>query len=549
MSDSAVGVLAIESPRERENQNPGLASMKAAKPRAFPVVLGIVIGVYLFFVLRVLGEMRSVTGTLTFPLDDTYITMALAKNLALHGVMGISATRYVSASSCPGFLLLLAAVYRVTGPTVWWPMALSLTFGLLALLMAWRLLADTHWGIQVIALVAIIYFTPLHIMGLLGMEHTLHLLLVLAFLYLGGKALAEGQSPATGLLLLASVMVSVRYESLFMVAMACLLFALQRQIGAAVRLGIAAIVPVALYSAVSIFTGSYWLPQSIALKGFSASTASQAPAEWSRRFNANLAQAPYLGALASLILVLLTMPDIYANKRTRNMLAIVLGGILLHISFAAVGWVYRYEAYLVGAAIAVIGFAIPHVRMSRNWFATLGALVFAALGVSSLMHRAREANATLASRSEAVYSQQVQMARFLSAFEKGQSVAANDIGAINYFADIECLDLVGLGDRDVFWLIRKGMYSASAMAKLAAERGVKIAIVYDSWFQEGDPPGVSALPRSWIRVARWKTPYGVFLGGDTVSFYASSPGDAVRLKANLASFAPSLPPTVEVLDE
>lgn len=546
MSDSAVSVLAIESSLERDNQTACLAPMKAAKPRTFPVVLGIVIGAYLFCVLRVLGEMWSATGTLTFPLDDTYITMALAKNLALHGVMGISATRYVSASSCPGFLLLLAAAYRVTGPAVWWPLALSLTFGLLALPMAWRLLADTHWGIQIIALLAVIYFTPLHIMGILGMEHTLHLMLVLAFLHLAGNAIAEGKSPARGLLLLASFMVSVRYESLFMVAIACLLFALQRQIGAAVRLGIAAIVPVTLYSAVSILNGSYWLPQSIALKGFSASVASQAPAEWSRRFSGNLAQAPYLGYLACVILMLLVMPDIYANKRTRSMLAMVFGGIVLHISLASVGWVYRYEAYLVGAAIVVIGCGIPHVRMSRNWFATLAALAIAAAGVSSLMHRAAGADATLASRSEAVYSQQVQMARFLRAFEKGESVAANDIGAINYFADIECLDLTGLGDRDIFWLKRKRMYSTAAMAKLAAERGVKIAIVYDSWFRGGYLP---LLPQSWIRVARWQTPYGVFLGGDTVSFYATSPGDAVKLKANLASFAPSLPPAVQVLDE
>jgi len=78
---------------------------------------------------------------------------------------------------------------------VWWPLVLSLGFGLLALFVAQRLLADTHWGIQFAALGAIICFTPLPIIGLLGMEHTLHLVLVLAFIHLAGKALAYGKFP------------------------------------------------------------------------------------------------------------------------------------------------------------------------------------------------------------------------------------------------------------------------------------------------------------------------------------------------------------------
>jgi len=91
--------------------------------------------------------------------------------------MGLSAHRFASATSCPGFLLPLAGAYRLTGPTVWWPLALSLLFGLLSVVIAQRLMMDTHWGIQVTTLLAIIYFTPLHVIGNLGMEHTLHLLL------------------------------------------------------------------------------------------------------------------------------------------------------------------------------------------------------------------------------------------------------------------------------------------------------------------------------------------------------------------------------------
>src|SRR2546428_10212027 len=215
--------------------------------------------------------------------------MALAKNLAFHGVLGISATRFASATSSPGFLLVLAALYRLTGPTVWWPLALSLIFGLLALIMAQRLLAGTHWGIQLITLLAIVYFTPLHIVGLFGMEHTLHLLLVLAFLHLAGNALAGQKSPSPGLMLVTGLMVSVRYESLFMIAVAGLLFVLQRQVTAATRLAMAAVVPVGLYASISVLNGCYWLPHSVAVKGISANTATRAPDELMRHFENCLA--------------------------------------------------------------------------------------------------------------------------------------------------------------------------------------------------------------------------------------------------------------------
>ncbi len=60
----------------------------------------------------------------------------------------------------------------------------------------------------------VIIFTPLHVLGLLGMEHTLHLALILIFLDLVSRALATQSTLHWTALLLTSFMVSVRYESL-----------------------------------------------------------------------------------------------------------------------------------------------------------------------------------------------------------------------------------------------------------------------------------------------------------------------------------------------
>jgi hypothetical protein len=249
--------------------------------------------------------------------------------------------------------------------------------------------------------------------------------------------------------------------------------------------------------------------------------------------------------------VLLMIPHVFADKRVRGMLEIVLGGSFLHLLFADVGWGYRYEAYLVGAAIATIGCAIPRIAISRDSWAIGTSLVFAVVGSWMLAERTVDAEMTLPHMSTAVYSQQVQIARFLSRFEQGASVAANDVGAINYYANIDCLDLVGLGDRDVFWLKRKGQYSTAALAKLAQDRKVQIAVVYDSWFSIPPQDVFSGppLPQSWIRVARWRTPYGSYVGADTISFYATNQTEAAKLKSSLVSFTSSLPAEVEVLDK
>ncbi|GAG74496.1 unnamed protein product [marine sediment metagenome] len=41
------------------------------------------------------------------------------------------------------------------------------------------------------------------------------------------------------------------------------------------------------------------------------------------------------------------------------------------------------------------------------------------------------------------------MALFLQKYYKGECIGVNDIGAINYYADIDCLDLWGLSNVEV----------------------------------------------------------------------------------------------------
>lgn len=75
------------------------------------------------------GEDRFV-----YPLDDTYIHMGMAKNLATHGVWGVNRYHFSSSSSSPLWTLTLAGAYLVTGVREATPLILNLIFaGLLRL--------------------------------------------------------------------------------------------------------------------------------------------------------------------------------------------------------------------------------------------------------------------------------------------------------------------------------------------------------------------------------------------------------------------------------
>jgi hypothetical protein len=140
------------------------------------------------------------------------------------------------------------------------------------------------------------------------------------------------------------------------------------------------------------------------------------------------------------------------------------------------------------------------------------------------------------------HHQQVQMGRFLQAHYAGAGVAANDIGAITYYAPIRCLDLVGLADREVAMLRRQAPFGQAAIDRLSRERGVKIAVIYEHWFQ-------GKVPAGWQRVGRWHLKHSGPAARNTVAFFAVDPAERATLAARLAAFAPELPADVELLPD
>lgn len=510
-------------------------------------------GLFALEFLAVLTAIWCVTGHhFVYPLDDTYIGMSIARNLALHGVWGVTPYAFNSASSSLIFPLLIAGTYRILGPSPWPALVLSAVFAVFSILVAARMLArylTPAW--RTLVLILFVLLTPLTVIGVLGMEHSLHLLLTLLFLdyFMERPAPAGTSQKLWPIVIITALMVSARYEGLFFAVPAVCILLLQCRWKAAAAISIGAAVPVLGYAVYSIAHGGAWLPNSVATKGVHLRGSlfswlqpllHNAVANY-RDFGATLTFL--LAGVGAFALALLL-------RRCRAAIPLVLlfcAGCL-HLATDHIGTLFRYEDYLVGSAIVCLGCVFPSLIKAGCKVPFFAGYVLILVAGGMLIIHGIGLTWWLPACSRNNYLQQMQMARFLHQNYPQGVVAANDIGAITWFnPDLRCYDLVGLANTGIFYARRKGAYTTAFLEQDTAARHVQIAILYDQWFPHPGDVGGPPLPPEWRRIERWEIPDHELLGNNIVSFYAVAPSQAQPLRQDLAKFDPTLPKEVTVL--
>jgi hypothetical protein len=491
-------------------------------------------------------------GHLVYALDDPYIHMAMAKNMARHGVWGVTRHAFSPASSSILWTLILSLCYFIfgTGETI--PLVLNFIFALLVLVLAHRILNQSKLArpYKFLLLLCLVLFTPLPVVIFVGMEHAAQILIDILFAYQAARFLSKQDQEkstrdARWLLLLSALVPLIRYEGLFLIALVCILLLARGRVLMAFASGAAAAIPIAIFGYISVRHGAFWLPNSVLLKG--TNPASGPLALLGHAFT-QLKAAPYLGfliVLAGGLYIARRKAGRELWEREQSLLLIFIFTTLLHVTFSLVlVWFYRYEAYLVALGVLACGLSLRHLfnaemlkerkAASLAKFATF--VVIASLCIVSLAGRSAVSLRHTPRATTNIYQQQYQMALFLRDYYQGSAAAANDIGAINYFADIECLDLWGLATTEVARAKREGKYDTRLIHALGEQSGAKIAIVYDSWLDE-----YGGAPLEWTPVGRWKIPDNIVCRDDTVSFYAVDPTETEHLIQSLRAFASHLP--------
>jgi hypothetical protein len=494
------------------------------------------------------ASLRATQGRFTYALDDPYIHMAMAKNVVQAGVWGVSPDRFSSSSSSPVWTLLIAAGFALVGIRDAVPLALNL---IAALLLLWQFDATLALALagpaRLAGLLAVAFLTPMPALVFGGQEHILHALFTLALSGLSAKELAREQpghlSPL--MIALAGGLPLVRYEGLFLIAVMAALFVLRGRLSAAFGVFTAAATSTLAFGFYSRAHGAFWLPNSVLVKGARPDLTTLRG--WYEglggRSLSELAGAPHLAAIVCGLAVILGWELVAGRPWSlrANLAVIAIATTLLHLQFAGRGWFFRYEAYLVCLGLAPLLLAGPEIgRLARVHLrsAPAGAVLLLAVAAvgSSVLLRGFAGLHLVPRATRNIFQQQIQVALFLKEFYGGVDVAANDIGAINYLTDVRCLDLWGLADNEVAEARWHGRYDTSVIRRLVKARGVRLAIVYEDWYDE-----FGGLPPEWTLAGRWTIPDNLVAGRPTVSFLATDPAEVPALMANLRSFSPRLP--------
>ena len=214
--------------------------------------------------LLVIVSFSMNNGLMVYALDDAYIHMSIAKNVALHGVWGITRYGFSSSTSSPFWVLLLALAYLVFGVNELAPILLNILFGTIAIAVAYCFLIKYIKSPLVVLMIMMmaIFFACLPSLSVAGMEHNFHIFLVISFVAISVSVLANsgkrfGRSSIL-LLLIAPVLAMTRYEGLFLIFVVTVLLILRKKWLVALAVAFWGILPVTIYGVWSISNGWYF---------------------------------------------------------------------------------------------------------------------------------------------------------------------------------------------------------------------------------------------------------------------------------------------------
>jgi len=400
-------------------------------------------------------------GHFVYALDDPYIHMAVAKNLAEHGVYGVTPQGFSYSTSSIVWPWLLWLTHLICGANTIGPMAWNVVFAAAAVSVIYALLKKQGVPprLNFAFLLIIAFGTPLPAIVFTGLEHTLHVLLAVAFLFVAAKFLAQGSvgsktSPhgdetsgtrfhrarhvgnvphgqsilRTLYLVLPVLLTMTRYESALMIAVVCLLWAIRGRIWHAMVLGSLGALPIVVSGLISLAHGWHFLPNSVLLKGrMPPGSSFDQVYESLYKTAATLYHQPHLPAMmaaAMLLLVVLHRRDRPRWTVAQNMLWILLLTTALHVQFAKTGWFFRYEAYLMACGLFVVLMVVYQqlAGAGRPLFSWRPCLLGTAvlLVVATSMIRGMRSTALIPRASSNIYEQHFQMARFVGRYYAGR---------------------------------------------------------------------------------------------------------------------------------
>jgi hypothetical protein len=508
------------------------------------------------FVVELVAILVLTGGAYSYSLDDPYIHLALAERIA-GGHYGINLGEASAPASSILWPFLLAGL-------AWLPGFAFLPLGLNTLAAAATLfvytqiikISEARWWpdipvarrlwLRAALAAALIPATNLVGLALTGMEHSLQVLLCAAII-LGLLRLLENDRVDFWLPAVIVLAPLVRYECLSLAVPALAFLGYRRQWRAA---GMAAVGIGLGLGGFALFLhgqGLGWLPSSVNAKaGFLSPGADlgygfgQTPGSLPAAvFNNLLVNLGRFQGIPLLVLFLLLGLNAYRKSASadRSLSTVGFAVIGLHLLFGQVGWLDRYEVYVLGAGLLLL------VYLNGSWLARTEdqprRAGWVILGLSVVFGSAYYANIIVTPLAATnIYRQQHQMHRFVVDYYRAP-VAVHDLGWVSFHNPHYVLDLWGLASAEA---LRERTHNGSPMwmDNLTREQDVRLVMIYDHWFPQ--------LPPDWVCVARMQIDGPLIATSSReVAFYVTRVEYNQNARALLAAFSEELPGGVRMI--
>lgn len=425
---------------------------------------------------------HQVAGAAGFPLDDSWIHLHFARNLAEGAGFAYNPGTPVAGSTAPLWTLLLGAASALLGPSLWTAKALGIAGAAGAAVLTRRaaIAWSTPRGPALAAAVAMVWSGPIAWGALSGMEVTLAAALVAAAL------LAHARDRAAWTALAAALAVLARPEALILVP----LLAIARP-GGVRRVAVFLVITGAVLAPAvwfNVATVGSPVPATAAAKvegGVLGWLAGVPEPLWrlliGRPWEFALAWLRWLFTVNWLLPIALVPGVWLAWQRGGRALGIVTLALVAHP--LGMAWLApyrdpafqegRYSIQLLPLAFLLVAVVFGAVRWRR-----VGAVAVLLCALAPLWGAADR----YAWGVQNINAMQVHLGQWVRANVPASArIALNDIGAIAYMSRRPVIDLMGLVTPDIIPYRRQG---EAGVIRYVAERCPDYVIVFPTWFPQ-----------------------------------------------------------------
>lgn len=241
----------------------------------YAIALTTGISLYILLTFCLLSAMPATLPAVIYPLDDTYIYMAMARNIADHGIWGVTAYGFSGTSSSHLWIIFLAFFYKLFGSVEIIPLLLNILFGILCFGAIALVARQFNYSFRQLIFITLSFLFLVYPSQLttIGMETVLLCLLTLMFAWSSFKLIdlkdSVSASPklltATGII--TALFCACRYESVYVVAPVILIMLLRKRLKECMVLIIGVLFPIVSYGVYSMAHGNLFFPNTILLKG------------------------------------------------------------------------------------------------------------------------------------------------------------------------------------------------------------------------------------------------------------------------------------------